>query len=117
MQAPEQPDLTIDAATRKEVIDTLLKRLNESYVFPETAAKMEQAVRARLEKKEYDQITSAKEFARKLTEDVQAVTFGKPTSSRNRSRTSAARVTAPSLSTRRRRDASGRCRAPPASSR
>ena len=77
MQAPEQPDLTIDAATRKEVIDTLLKRLNESYVFPETAAKMEQAVRARLEKKEYDQITSAKEFARKLTEDVQAVSRDK----------------------------------------
>ena len=35
---PDQPDLTIDAATRKEVIDTLLKRLNDAYVFPETAA-------------------------------------------------------------------------------
>ncbi len=74
---PEQPDLVIDAATRKEVIDTLLKRLNNAYVFPETAAKMEQAVRARVEKKEYDEITSAKEFARKLTEDLQAVSKDK----------------------------------------
>src|SRR3712207_4647169 len=76
-QGPEQPDMTIDAATRKEVIDTLLKRLNESYVFPETAAKMEQAVRARLANKEYDGITSAKAFAMKLTEDVQAVSKDK----------------------------------------
>jgi hypothetical protein len=38
---PEQPDLTIDAATRTQVIDTILKRLNESYVFPDIAKKME----------------------------------------------------------------------------
>jgi hypothetical protein len=31
---PEQPDLTIDAATRTKVIDSILKRLNDSYVFP-----------------------------------------------------------------------------------
>lgn len=74
---PEQPDLTIDAATRKEVIDTLLKRLNDAYVFPETAAKMEQAIRARVEKKEYDTLTSAKQFAQKLTEDLQAVSKDK----------------------------------------
>ncbi len=28
---PEQPDLTIDAATRTKVIDGVLKRLNDSY--------------------------------------------------------------------------------------
>ena len=37
---PEQPDLTIDAATRTQVVDTILKRLNESYVFPDIAKKM-----------------------------------------------------------------------------
>lgn len=70
---PEQPDLTIDAAARTQVIDGILKRLNESYVFPEVAKKMEQSIRERVEKKEYDQITSAKQFATTLTNDLQAV--------------------------------------------
>jgi len=74
---PEQPDLTIDAAMRTKVIDTILKRLNDSYVFPEMAKKMEQSIRERVDKKEYDQITSAKEFATRLTTDLQAVSKDK----------------------------------------
>jgi len=76
-QQPEQQDLTIDAATRTQVIDGILKRLNDSYVFPETAKKMEQAIRDRVSKKEYDQITSAKAFATKLTSDLQEVSHDK----------------------------------------
>jgi retinol-binding protein 3 len=76
-QMPEQPDLTIDAATRTKVIDGVLKRLNDSYVFPETAKKMESSIRERVSNKEYDQITSAKAFATKLTEDLQAVSKDK----------------------------------------
>src|SRR6185295_19795795 len=68
----EQPDLTIDAAARTQVIDGILKRLNDSYVFPEVAKKMEQSIHERVAKKEYDQITSAKEFAVTLTKDLQA---------------------------------------------
>ena len=74
---PEQPDLTIDAGTRTQVVDAILKRLNDSYVFPDIAKKMEQSIRERAEKKEYDQITSAKEFAKKLTDDLQAVSKDK----------------------------------------
>lgn len=74
---PEQPDLTIDAATRTQVVEAILKRLNDSYVFPEVAKKMEQSIRERVEKKEYDQITSAKEFSKKLTDDLQAVSKDK----------------------------------------
>ncbi len=74
---PEQPDLAIDAATRTQVIDGILKRLNESYVFPEVANKMEVSLRERVDKKEYDQITSAREFAKKLTEDLQAISKDK----------------------------------------
>src|SRR5687768_13227179 len=70
---PEQPDLTIDAATRTQVIDGILKRVNDSYVFPEVAKKMEQSIRERVDKKEYDQITSSKDLATKLTTDLQAV--------------------------------------------
>jgi hypothetical protein len=74
---PEQPDMAVDAAARKEVIETLIKRLNETYVFPDTAARMEQAVRARVARGEYDQLTSAKKFAEKLTADVQEVSHDK----------------------------------------
>ena len=74
---PEQPDLTIDAATRTQVIDGILKRLNDSYVFPDIAKKMEQSIRERVAKKEYDQLTSAKQFAQTLTNDLQAVSKDK----------------------------------------
>ena len=74
---PEQPDMALDPAARKEVIENLLKRLNDAYVFPDAAAKMEQAVRARASRGEYEQITSAKEFARKLTADLQEVSRDK----------------------------------------
>jgi len=47
----EQPDLTIDAATRTQVIDGILKRLNDSYVFPDIAKKMEQSIRERVEER------------------------------------------------------------------
>jgi len=73
----EQKDLVIDAATRTQVIDTILKRLNESYVFPDVAKKMEESIRGRVEKKEYDQITSAKQFATTLTDNLQAVSHDK----------------------------------------
>jgi C-terminal processing protease CtpA/Prc len=73
----EQPDLTIDAKVRAEVIEAIIKNLNQSYIFPETAKKMETALRDRTSKKEYDQITSAKAFATKLTSDLQEVSHDK----------------------------------------
>ena len=58
------------------MIDGILKRLNDSYVFPE--CKKDGAVDPeRVDKKEYDQVTSAKEFATKLTEHLQAVSKDK----------------------------------------
>ena len=74
---PQQPDLTITAETRKQVIDNALKRLNDSYIFAEVAQAMEKAVRDRAAKGEYDQITSAQAFAEKLTSDLQAVSKDK----------------------------------------
>src|SRR5215212_4686593 len=74
---PEQPDMTVDAAARKEVIENLLRRLNDAYVFPDAAAQMERAVRERLAKGEYDKLTSAKQFAEKLTADLREVSRDK----------------------------------------
>ena len=74
---PEQPDMTVDAAARKEVVENLLKRLGDAYVFPDTAAKIERAVRERLDQGGYDKLTSARQFAEKLTADVQEVSRDK----------------------------------------
>jgi hypothetical protein len=77
-QQPQvQPDLTIDAATRTAVIDLLLRELNDSYVFAETAKKMETDIRNRISAKEYDNVTSARDFAAKLTADLQSVSHDK----------------------------------------
>lgn len=76
-QGPDQPDMTIDSAMRNEVIEGALKLLNDYYVFPEIAKKMEQSIRERARSKEYEQITSAKAFAGKLTADLQAVSNDK----------------------------------------
>jgi hypothetical protein len=73
----EQPDLTIDSSTRSAVIEGALKRLNDNYVFPDTAKKMEQAVRERIGRKEYDQITSAKSLATTLQNHLQEVSHDK----------------------------------------
>ncbi len=72
-----QQDMTIDAKTRTAVIEGAIKALNENYIFPETAKKMEQAVRERMKRKEYDKITSATELASRLTAHFQEVSRDK----------------------------------------
>ena len=67
----------IDAATRTRVIDGAIAQLNEFYVFPETAKKMGDAVRARQKKGEYDSITDGDAFAKMLTENFQEVSHDK----------------------------------------
>ena len=69
--------MKIDAATRARVIDGAVARLNEFYVFPETAKKMGEAVQARLKGGGYDAITDGDDFASKLTEDLRAVSQDK----------------------------------------
>ncbi|HEX2661516.1 MAG TPA: S41 family peptidase [Candidatus Acidoferrum sp.] len=70
-------DFKVDAATRTKVIDGAVAALNESYVFPETAKKMEEAVRAHQKKGDYDSIADGDDFARRLTDDFQAVSHDK----------------------------------------
>lgn len=54
-----------------------IAQLNESYVFPEIAKKMEEALRARQKRGEYDTITDGDSFATKLTENLQEVSHDK----------------------------------------
>lgn len=55
---------------RANVIENAIRLLNENYVFPETAKKMEQALRERVARKEYDAITDPEAFARALTDHL-----------------------------------------------
>ena len=70
-------DFKIDAATRTRVIDGTIAKLNEFYVFPEMAKKMEDAVRARQKRSEYDSVTDGDAFAKMLTEQFQDVSHDK----------------------------------------
>ncbi len=74
MPSPDQPDLTLDAATRKTVIDSLIDAVDRRYIFPDKAKQTTKAIAQRMKKHEYDRITSAKEFADSLTSHLQAVT-------------------------------------------
>lgn len=76
-QQPPMPDGKVDAATRTAVIESLVKDLNESYVFPEIAKKMQADLEKRKAASEYDAITSARTFADKLTQDLQAISKDK----------------------------------------
>jgi hypothetical protein len=70
---PPQQDAPMNAAARQEVIDSLMATLNQFYVFPEKAAVIERGLRAQHMKGEFDGTDSAKQFARSLTEHVQAL--------------------------------------------
>lgn len=74
-QAPgaERPDRVIDAKMQLEVIDSVTQALNEIYVFPDVAKKMEKHLRKQYKNKAYKDITSLSQFAQKLTEDLQEI--------------------------------------------
>jgi retinol-binding protein 3 len=72
-QIPERADTTIDAATRREVIEGVLRRVEEGYVYPKKAADMKRAIQAEIKRGAYDRITSARALADTLTEHLRAV--------------------------------------------
>ncbi len=73
----KQPDLTINAAMRSEVIEGVIEKLNAYYVFPEVAKEMEKAIRTRLEGKKYGSITSAAVLCETLTENLREISHDK----------------------------------------
>ena len=70
-------DFTLDSKARIEVIERVSMVLNESYVFPDLAKRMEDTIRNRLRTKKYDDITSAIAFAQVLTADLREVSRDK----------------------------------------
>jgi C-terminal processing protease CtpA/Prc len=68
---------TLDAATRAEVIDALLTKLDSYYVFPDSAREMAEAIRRRAERGEYEALDGGEAFAGALTAHLQEVSRDK----------------------------------------
>jgi len=60
----------IDQAKKQAVVDEIAKLLNENYVFPETAKKIEETLRAKLAAGAYNAGTDAAAFARAVSKDL-----------------------------------------------
>ena len=76
--ASAQPvTLILEAADRARVMDGAIANLNEYYIFPETAKKMEEALRAHQKKGEYDAIKDGDAFATLLTQHLREVSHDK----------------------------------------
>jgi hypothetical protein len=74
---PQPQEFSITAEERKEAIEKSIQALKTAYVFPTTAAEMEKAVRTKLARGEYDNITSGVALAKMLTSDFQGVSRDK----------------------------------------
>jgi len=67
----------IDGEERARVIDGAITNLNESFVFPDVAKKMGDALKDRQKRGEYDSVTDGSKFAGMLTDHLHAVSHDK----------------------------------------
>lgn len=72
--AADQADMQMTAASRQQLIDNLIKKVNSSYVFPDMAAKVDASLREQQKRGVYDSITSAQKLSEVLTRELQATT-------------------------------------------
>jgi hypothetical protein len=72
-QTNQPDDKTITPKMQLEIIDSVSQALNRVYVFPDDAKKMEKFVRKQYKDKKYKDITSLREYTKKLTEDLHTI--------------------------------------------
>ena len=70
-------DFKIDATERAKAIDGAVAQLNEFYVYPDVAKRMEAAVRAHQQHGDYDSITDGERLATKLMADLREISQDK----------------------------------------
>ncbi|WP_312900464.1 S41 family peptidase [Chryseobacterium taichungense] len=76
-QSDEQAKIMISEQAKNEVLDSLLQKLNDYYVFPEVAVKVENTIRQYKKQGYYLKITDAKTFAETLTDQLLTITHDK----------------------------------------
>jgi hypothetical protein len=73
LAAPPPAPPAVNAQDRAAIIDDISAALNETYVFPETAKKMEERMRSQLKGGAYDRLGTMDVFTEKLTADLRSV--------------------------------------------
>src|SRR5262249_29639054 len=76
-EQPQPQDMRIDSDGRTQVINGTIARVNELYIFPDMAKKIDEVIREKAKQGEYDKIESAMELARTLTGHLQAISRDK----------------------------------------
>ena len=72
---PEPP--AVSATDRAAIVADLIKGLDETYVFPDVAAKMGEHLRARLAAGAYDGTATLRDFCERITADLQSISHDK----------------------------------------
>jgi hypothetical protein len=67
-----QADMQMTAASRQQLIDSLIKEVNSSYVFPDVARKIDTSLREQQRRGVFDNIKSAEQLSEVLTKEMQA---------------------------------------------
>ena len=70
-------NIKVDAAKRQQLIDGVVRNLNEFYVYPDLAQTMANAIRVNQKRGDYDAITDPDAFANRLTKDLQGISHDK----------------------------------------
>jgi hypothetical protein len=73
----DEQNKIIDSKIQAEIIDSVSQALNENYVYLEVAKEIELFVRKLYKEKKYEKITSLREFAWELTDDLQEISKDK----------------------------------------
>ena len=73
----QQTDRRIDGAQRLALIDGVIREINQSYIFPALAKRVEAALRQHQQRGDYNAITSAEKFSSTVNDHMQAVTQDK----------------------------------------
>ena len=68
---------TIDAGTRRQVVENIAGAFDKYYVFPEVARSIAEMLQASLAAGDYDALAAPEAFAERLTSDLQAVSHDK----------------------------------------
>lgn len=72
-QSARAQGVSVDAAKRAEIVDSVTAAIDRIYVFPDVAEEMERHVRGRLAQGAYDDLTTVDALAQALTRDLRSI--------------------------------------------
>jgi len=72
-QAQQPPAASLDAAGKQAIVDEISTFLEKNYIFPDTAGKVGEALRAKLKSGDLDKVNDARAFAQALSQVILAV--------------------------------------------